>query len=100
MKFNLKIEKGKRRCKGGKRKARRITIPDLVDISDRPAAVDLRSRLGDWEGDTIYGQDAHLVNLVDRKSRLTLPRLMLVISGELTKISMPSLGEPGLKKWR
>ncbi|MDP0560812.1 MAG: IS30 family transposase [Candidatus Endonucleobacter sp. (ex Gigantidas childressi)] len=30
------------------------------------------SRLGDWEGDTIYGQDAHLVTLVDRKSRLTL----------------------------
>ncbi|MDP0562060.1 MAG: IS30 family transposase [Candidatus Endonucleobacter sp. (ex Gigantidas childressi)] len=63
---------GKRRCKGGKRKAGRITIPDRVDISDRPAVVDLRSRLGDWEGDTIYGQDAHLVTLVERKSRLTL----------------------------
>ncbi|MDP0561133.1 MAG: IS30 family transposase [Candidatus Endonucleobacter sp. (ex Gigantidas childressi)] len=59
---------GKRRCKGGKR----ITIPDRVDISDRPAVVDLRSRLGDWEGDTIYGQDAHLVTPVERKSRLTL----------------------------
>ncbi|MDP0563325.1 MAG: IS30 family transposase [Candidatus Endonucleobacter sp. (ex Gigantidas childressi)] len=63
---------GKRRCKGGKRKAGRITIPGRVDISDWPAVVDLRSRLGDREGDTIYGQDAHLVTLVDRKSRLTL----------------------------
>ncbi|MDP0561590.1 MAG: hypothetical protein QS721_04330 [Candidatus Endonucleobacter sp. (ex Gigantidas childressi)] len=26
--------------------------------------------------------------------------LMLVISGELTKIPMVSFGEPGLKKWR
>ena len=34
--------------------------------------VELRSRLGDWEGDTVYGQNAHLVTLVDRKSRLTL----------------------------
>ncbi|MDP0561571.1 MAG: IS30 family transposase [Candidatus Endonucleobacter sp. (ex Gigantidas childressi)] len=63
---------GKRHCKGGKRKAGRITIPGRVDIPDRPAVVDLLSRLGDWEGDTIYGQDAHLVTLVDRKSRLTL----------------------------
>ncbi|MDP0560923.1 MAG: IS30 family transposase [Candidatus Endonucleobacter sp. (ex Gigantidas childressi)] len=38
---------GKRRCKGGKRKAGRITIPDRVDVSDRPAVVDLRPRLGD-----------------------------------------------------
>ena len=27
---------------------------------------------GDWEGDTVHGQDTHLVTLVDRKSRLTL----------------------------
>ena len=28
--------------------------------------------MGDWEGDTVYGQDAYLVTLVDRMSRLTL----------------------------
>ena len=63
---------GKRRRKGGKRKAGRSLIPNRVDIAERPEVVDLRSRLGDWEGDTVYGQDAHLVTLVDRKSRLTL----------------------------
>ena len=63
---------GKRRCKGGKRKAGRSMIPNRVDITERPEVVELRSRLGDWEGDTVYGQDAHLVTLVDRKSRLTL----------------------------
>ena len=63
---------GKRRCKGGKRKAGRTLIPNRVDITERPEVVELRSRLGDWEGDTVYGQDAHLVTLVDRKSRFTL----------------------------
>ena len=60
------------RCKGGKRKAGRSLIPNRVDITERPEVVELRSRLGDWEGDTVYGQDAHLVTLVDRNSRLTL----------------------------
>lgn len=43
-----------------------------MDISQRPAIVEKRSRTGDFEGDTIYGQDAYLVTLVDRKSRLLL----------------------------
>ena len=63
---------GKTRWKGGKRKAGRSLIPDRTDITERPAIVEQRSRLGDWEGDTVYGQDAHLVTLVDRKSRLTM----------------------------
>ena len=63
---------GKRRCKGGKRKAGRSMIPNRVDITERPGIVDLRARLGDWEGDTVYGQNAYLVTLVDRKSRFTL----------------------------
>ena len=63
---------GKTRWKGGKRKAGRSLIPDRKDISERPAIVDRRGRRGDWEGDTVHGQDAHLVTLVDRKSRLTL----------------------------
>ena len=63
---------GKSRWKGGKRKAGRSTIPDRKDITERPSIIEQRKRLGDWEGDTVYGQNAHLVTLVDRKSRLTL----------------------------
>jgi transposase, IS30 family len=63
---------GKTRCKGGKRKAGRSMIPARVDISQRPKIVEQRLRLGDWEGDTVYGQDASLVTLVERKSLLTL----------------------------
>ncbi|MGV7961489.1 IS30 family transposase [Photorhabdus tasmaniensis] len=63
---------GKRRWKGGKRKAGRSLIPNRVDISQRLAVVEKRTRVGDFEGDTIYGKDAYLVTLVDRKSRLLL----------------------------
>lgn len=43
-------------------------------ISDRPNAAELRSRLGDWEADTVMGKTgmACLVTLVDRKSRFLL----------------------------
>lgn len=65
---------GKTRWKGGKRSkgAGVRLIPNRVDISLRPEVVDERSRIGDWEGDTVHGQDAHLVTLVERKTRFTL----------------------------
>jgi len=65
---------GKTRWKAGKRnkQAGAGLIPDRVDISERSADVEKRQRLGDWEGDTVHGQSAHLVTLVDRKSRYAL----------------------------
>jgi IS30 family transposase len=67
---------GKTRWRGGKRNRQAGTklIPGRVDITERPAIVDTRSRLGDWEGDTVYGKSAHLVTLVERKSRFTLAK--------------------------
>ena len=67
---------GKSRRKGGKRnnKAGISMIPNRMDITERPKIVDERVRLGDWEGDTVHGQDAHLVTLVDRASRFTLAK--------------------------
>lgn len=67
---------GKTRWKGGKRSnsAGVRLIPDRIDISERPAIVEGRSRLGDWEGDTMHGQNAHLVTLVDRNSLFTLAK--------------------------
>jgi len=65
---------GKRRWKGGKRnkKAGVRLIPDRTDITERPKVVEERTRLGDWEGDTVHGQNAHLVTLVERTSRFSL----------------------------
>jgi IS30 family transposase len=54
---------------------RRVLIPNKVSIDNRPAVVEDRSRIGDWEIDTILpartGKDA-LVAMVERKSRYTL----------------------------
>ncbi len=53
---------------------RRGQLKDRVSIDERPVIVDRRSRLGDWEGDTIIGgkRQGALVSLVDRKSSFTL----------------------------
>lgn len=60
-------------------KARRYgPIPDRVDIKERPAIVEQKSRVGDWELDTIIGHKRHgvLVSMVERGSKLV--RLALV----------------------
>ena len=49
-----------------------LLFPGRAGISERPAIIEERTRIDDWEGDTVHGQDATLVTLVERKSRLTL----------------------------
>ncbi len=53
---------------------RRGMLKNRVSIDERPAVVDQRSRIGDWEGDTVIGKGHQgvLVTLVERKSRYTL----------------------------
>jgi len=55
---------------------RRGKIPNRVSIDERPAIVDERSRIGDWEADTIIGKghSGAIVSLVERVSRYTLLR--------------------------
>lgn len=64
----------KRRQKMGGRRSRRVLRPKGPSIDDRPSVVDLRTRLGDWEGDSIEGKNhgPGLNSLVDRKSGLLL----------------------------
>jgi len=52
--------------------SRRGQIPHRVSIDQRPAIVESKSRLGDWEVDTIIGKGHRqaLVSLTERKSRL------------------------------
>lgn len=56
-------------------------IKDRVSIDERPAVVDDRSRIGDWEGDTIIGKGraSALVTLVERK---TLYTVIMRLSGK------------------
>jgi IS30 family transposase len=50
---------------------KRGQIPNRMWIDERPQAAEDRSRLGDWEADTILGKGRQgaIVTLVDRKSR-------------------------------
>jgi len=52
---------------------RRGQIPNKVSIEQRPAIVETRQRIGDWELDTIIGKGHRqaIVSLTERKSRLT-----------------------------
>ena len=65
---------GKKYNKRSKGTAGRGCIPNRVDIDERPAIVEEKSRLGDWELDTIIGtgQSGAIVSMVDRASKLTM----------------------------
>ena len=69
---HLRLRKKRKKRYGSQN--RRGMILNRVSIEKRPAVVDQRSRIGDWEIDTIIG--AHhqgvLLSLVERKSRLCL----------------------------
>jgi len=69
------------RCQKKRRKRygsydRRGKLPNRVSIEQRPEIVDQRSRIGDWEVDTIIGKGHRqaIVTLTERKSRLALLR--------------------------
>lgn len=64
----------KRRAKKGSRKGERIFRPKGPPIDVRPRIVERRSRIGDWEGDSIESKNhaPGLNSLVDRKSGFLL----------------------------
>lgn len=53
---------------------RRGKIPNRRGIEERPAIVEHRSRMGDWEGDTIIGKGkcSALLTLLERKTLYTI----------------------------
>ncbi len=63
---------------------RYTNIPDRTPLSERPAIVEEKTRLGDWECDTVVGGDrkSALVTLVDRTSLFTL---LMRVSRKTTK---------------
>lgn len=65
---------GKKYNKRSKGSAGRGCIPNRVDIDERPAIVEDKTRLGDWELDTIIGtgQSGAIVSMVDRASKLAM----------------------------
>ena len=70
---HLRCQK-QRRKRYGSGYSRRGQLIDRVSIDERPSVVDARSRIGDWELDTIIGKNHQqaIVSLTERKSRFTL----------------------------
>jgi IS30 family transposase len=85
----------KRRKRYGKQEYRG-KLPNRVGIEARPALVEQRERLGDWEVDTLVGKGRWgvLLSLVERKSRFTLMQRVDQRLAELVSQAMISLLDP------
>ena len=72
---HLRLGRKKRR-KRIKSNDRRGQIPNRVSIDDRPALVDNKERVGDWEIDTIIGKNhkGAIVTAVERKTKFSCLR--------------------------
>jgi transposase, IS30 family len=57
----------KRRTKHNGRSSQRSRIPNRVSIHDRPAVVDAKTRVGDWEGDSVIYTHLHAINTVNER---------------------------------
>ena len=78
---------GRQRKKRSSGMSGRGHIPHRVDISQRPKVVELKSRIGDWEGDTIIGarHKGALLSYVDRHSKFTILHKLNRKTAELVK---------------
>ena len=79
----LRIARKPRRKPYGK-PSRRGQILGKRSIDERPKEANERSRLGDWEGDTVVGKGraGHLVTCVDRASRYVIARKVHACAAE------------------
>jgi len=69
-------------------------------ISERPPSVELRLRIGHWEGDTVIGQDKRhsLLTLVERKSGYAvIKKIKARNSEQVIKAGLAALKEHGKK---
>jgi IS30 family transposase len=93
---NLRCQKQRKKRYG--KVDRRGMIPNRLSIDDRLAIVETRSRIGDWEADTIIGKNHRqaIVSIVERKTGLTLIRKIerktaQAVSQAMTKLLKPYL---------
>ena len=90
---------GKKYNKRSSGKAGRGCIPNRVDIDERPAIVEQKARICDWEGDTIIGvkHQGAIVSYVDRCSKFTVLKKVDRKTAELiTQATIEKLGQGSL----
>lgn len=83
----LRCQKGKYRRRYGTRiREKEREEAKKRRINKRPAIVQQRGRIGDWEGDTILGQDKnHMLTHAERKSGLIVADKLNIVTAEETK---------------
>jgi IS30 family transposase len=83
----LRCQKGKYRRRYGTRiREKQREEAKKKRIDRRPAIVETRGRIGDWEGDTILGKDKnHILTHLERKSGLLLADKLDIVTAEETK---------------
>lgn len=87
--------RGKKPNWRGGRHAGRGHIPGRVDIADRPSVVEEKSRIGDWELDTVIGSRHRgaLVTSVDRGSKyMVLERIDVKTAAAVTEALRQRMG--------
>jgi transposase, IS30 family len=90
----------KKRKKHYGSKDKRGQIRNRVSIDERPAIVAEKTRIGDWEIDTVIGQNHQgaLVTIVDRVSKFTLIKKVTSKHAEVVAAATISLLQPYLDK--
>ena len=96
--LSLRCQKERRKRYGAR--SRRGQIPNRMGIETRPAVVDAKRRIGDWEADTIVGASHRgaILSLVERKSKLV--RLRKVERNTAEAIASASLALLGAQAAR
>ncbi|MEI2637490.1 MAG: IS30 family transposase [Microthrixaceae bacterium] len=82
----------KRRTKHKGRSGHKSKIPNRVSIHDRPQIVAEKSRLGDWEGDSVLYTHKHAINTVNERVS------SLVAFTKLTRKTAPETAEAVITK--
>ena len=82
--------KGKKYNKRSSGKAGRGCIPNRVDITERPQIVEQKTRIGDWEGDTVISaiSKTAILTVVDRHSKFTRIKKLGRKTAENVRIAM------------
>ncbi len=92
----LRRQKSKYRARYGTRiREKQRELERKRRIDQRPEIINTRSRLGDWEGDTVRGngQSGHIITYVERKSGY-------LIAGKTEKATMENINAFTLKKFK
>lgn len=95
-KYLRRSHQNRKKRKPGRAKRKGCNIPNRVSIHKRPEEANLRSRLGDFEGDSVVGprqgNDGALATFNDRKSGLVLiGKMERKCSNEMCRVATEKL---------